>query len=260
MENGIVTFLDVLGWKGAWQRLSGVTALESLEVLTKFTQIYADQWLKGRIQGQPPENVPQNLSFRVLNISDTIALVSTPLEGKVAIGIHQHVAIASALLCHAMEQGLPMRGAIAVGDFIAKGDSFIGPAIDEVAAWHEAGDWIGVHLCPSAMWSDKFNRFTHIMQHRIPSKAGGGFDSYAVLWPRVWESGDAFGPGVMKLGGITSLSNAPKSREDLLSCFLKMGPITPDIYPKYVNTLAFYDKWAKQRADELQALSQEKKT
>ncbi len=44
------------------------------------------------------------------------------------------------------------------------------------------------------------------------------------------------------LNWVNLWNNEGKNEDDLLKIFSKMGPIVPEITPKFLNTLAFYKK------------------
>ncbi len=121
-----------------------------------------------------------------------------------------------------------VRGATAYGYFTTKDNIMVGPAIDEVASWYEMTDWIGVIQTPSAMFQTNtqnfiFNKYEILSKYDVYIKWYGKINTYCSNWTVAWNWKNKH------------------SKEDLLKCFLKMGPITPSISFKFMNTLKFYE-------------------
>lgn len=222
--------------------------------------------------------------FKVICISDTIALVSWPYDpngdDRLQVNPDDHAQVCSMLLKYGLQMGLPLRGAIAQGKFAVSemGNSVVGPAVDEVAAWHEQLDWIGVHYCPSIELTrlpdapDSYHRGYHFLrvppvtEYQLPTKIGKPMMGECVDWVRDWKSLMGFsdlytyGPPIdqtpenelQRPGSVIGVPiftpsltdgtscNRRLTLRDLKQCFLAMGPLGPDIYPKYYNTLKFF--------------------
>ncbi len=150
MQQGVITLLDILGWKGVWQRQGDDEPIKNLESILFFTQALCDA-----LNERHNENHPEaGAHFEAISISDTIAIVGYPIASENLPGgvmISEHAALAAHIVRHSLTHSIPMRGAISIGKFSVKGNVFIGPAVDEVASWYEAADWIGVNVTPSIM-------------------------------------------------------------------------------------------------------------
>ena len=131
---GIVTFLDVLGWKGVYDRHSD--AIDRLRRLVESVKSNAIQKRRGRIIGQ----------VDVQSISDTIAIFTFCSEKEISTAIEIHGELCQHLIPASIRVGLPMRGATAYGSFEISDNIFVGKAVDEAGSWHEQGNWIGVNL------------------------------------------------------------------------------------------------------------------
>lgn len=131
----------------------------------------------------------------------------------------------SKIVANALAVGLLIRGAINRGYFERRENIFLGPAIDEVASWYEFADWIGVIQTPSAYFAsinpcgDEFK----MIEYDVPLKTKGKILTRCVNWTDDW---------IQKGKGLL----------DLRDVFIQMGPILPEIYPKFRNTLDFYNK------------------
>lgn len=201
---GAVTFLDVLGWKGIWQKRKD--AINTLLTLIKEIESVSNDITinKGEARG---------LTTRVLSISDTIAIFTA---GDPRITIPIHIEICSKAIPASIEKRIPLRGAISYGNFSIEKNIMVGPAVDEAASWHESTDWIGVVLTPSAKFSlDNIEKVKYLKEYRsIPFKKKVNNLNLCVEWEF-------------------------EQRDELYNIFNEMGPHIPEIAPKYLNTLEF---------------------
>ncbi|MBK5261044.1 MAG: hypothetical protein JJE17_00545 [Peptostreptococcaceae bacterium] len=220
---GAVTFLDVLGWKGIWQRRpDSITTL--LNIIDK-AKICIEDIKKEHESQNGDYSYLKNLEVEVISISDTIVLLTVGLPETT---LELHAKMCSKIIANALEEGILIRGAINYGPFERRENIFVGPAIDEVASWHEIADWIGVIQTPSAYFEsinpcgDDFK----MIEYDVPLKTKGKILTRCVNWTDDWIKK---GKGVLELRDV----------------FIRMGPILPAIYPKYRNTLDFYDMCVK---------------
>ena len=208
-KNGAVTFLDILGWKGIWQK--DKNAINKLHRLIMDITNRAQETTS--VVGQE-DGAPRGISTTVLSISDTIAIF-TPGTPYYALKIHAD--ICQLAVPESIKRGIPLRGATSYGQFSIKNNIMLGPAVDESASWHEATDWMGVILTPSA----KFQLETDVPENwitysNIPFKKGKfPHLDYCVDW---------------KI-----------EMNELYRLFADAGPHIPEIAPKYLNTLAFLE-------------------
>lgn len=207
---GAVTFLDVLGWKGIWERnQNAINKLQSFVYeMQKKAQEVSEKYMNDpslRGKSNPTE---------VLSISDTIAIF-TSATPKIAIGIHAE--LCSWALSYSLEQELPLRGAISYGEYSIADNIMLGYAVDEAASWHETTDWIGVILTPSAKMylRDELPEFI-VKYDAIPFKKSMKALNLCVKWSFDDE----------------------KTLYDIIQ---KKGPHIPEIAPKYLNTLQFLE-------------------
>lgn len=208
--SGVVTFIDVLGWKGVYDRK--LDAIPSLTRLIEGVRERAEK-KRGRIYGD----------VQVKSISDTIALFSYCSDQEISKAIEIHGELCQWLIPESIDSELPVRGATAFGEFEIRDNIFVGKAIDEAAAWHEQADWIGVHLTPSAEYvfkpkasSSAWTPFTP------PNKMRLNWKPHCVDWTKDW-------------------TDRQRKVEDIKAKFRRLGPIVPEIAGKFTNTLAFID-------------------
>lgn len=219
-KKGIVTFLDVLGWKGLWQ--SNKEAVNHLKELVRETRKHANNIVKAYNEKELAKDVRYKaIKIKVLSISDTIVFLSETESIKT---LEFHAELCAWILEYALHRRLPLRGAISYGKFIESNNIMLGPAIDEAAAWHESTDWIGVILTPSAQMYVRTEKVRCIIADYtdIPFKKSNKTLQSCVDWDFDTE-------------------------DELYEIFLEKGPHMPEVAPKYLNTLKFLE-WRKNRA------------
>jgi len=209
-KSGAVTFLDVLGWKGIWAKQhDAINRLHGLVMEMK--EVADDRTL--RISHEIPG--ARGMTTNVLSISDTIAIF-TPGDPRPAI--EAHAAICQYAIPDSIRRRIPLRGATAYGDFSIKENIMVGAAVDESASWHEATDWIGVILTPSAIYHLRGDFPDNSAQYlNIPFKG----KKYGLDRCIDWNLGQD---------------------DDVNRIFLEMGPHVPEIALKYLNTLDFLNR------------------
>lgn len=218
-NKGIVTFLDVLGWKGLWQ--SNKEAVTHLRDIVSLTRKRAKEIVRTyNEKGRAKDVRYKDINIKVLSISDTIVFL-TDTEDRMALAFHAQ--LCSWLLKYAISKRIPLRGAISYGEFTESENIMLGPAIDEAAAWHESTDWIGVILTPSARMYVRNEKIPYIIDNydNIPFKKANKTLKHCVDWSFRIEDG-------------------------LYDIFLEKGPHMPEVAPKYLNTLEFL-KWRYKR-------------
>jgi len=232
-KKGAVTFLDVLGWKGMWQQ--DTEAAKKLWSIVKATRnktreivkeyVYADKYKDRFKEFRGKETQSLDKIVKTISISDTIVLFS---KNEAELVIEIHAKICAWLLEHALLQAIPLRGAISYGDYIQHENIMQGPAVDEAASWYEFADWIGVALTPSA----------HLkVEAKIRNKEIESITSYKDI---------PYKKKVHHLNSCVDWSFGTNTIEELKEVFLRKVPLTPDIAPKYLNTLEFFMRKQKQ--------------
>ena len=217
--NGTITFLDFLAWKGLWQAQECSKTLKEVSMLIedfrKITNQYSSELFSDA------KNIPLS---RVINISDTIAIFTPQVSNVSEMELLElHAKIARYILETSIKGQYPIRGAISYGEYSFLNNIMIGPGIDECASWHERGDWIGVHLTPSAQFilnqnpNNKPNNEI-ILKYKIPIKSGTPPINFCIKWS-IAES------------DFHKLTNKTKA-------------LLPEIAGKYLNTHVFLSKFA----------------
>ena len=220
-REGVVTFLDILGWKGIYQRNDD--PLSTLQVFIKRLGERLSYWQEASSLRNPTT---------VRTISDTIALFAhaSPHEAQPIMDLHGKVC--ADMIPLSIQWGIPVRGALCFGEFDERDNMFVGKAVDEAASWYEAADWIGVHMTPSAalLYPTTLSAETSNDVWRLyapPFSKGGAWETRCVNWPGLADQEESY------IG---------YSYADMKTDFRQMGPIGPEIVGKYTNTLRFWDK------------------
>jgi hypothetical protein len=209
-SGGVVTFLDVLGWRGVYERMPNAVA--SLTNLVERLRTRAESQ-RGKVQGD----------ISVRSISDTIAVFTKCDYDEAPKTMRIHGELAQFLLPLSVEAEIPVRGAISYGEFEIQDNIFVGKAVDEAAAWHEFADWIGVHLTPSAEYvlgQDSSDSLW--VRYTPPCKVPLAWIPHCVNWTASW-------------------TDRTQETKSIKAKFRRLGPIVPDIAVKFANTLAFIE-------------------
>ena len=220
INNGAVTFLDVLGWKGIWQRHDN--PIQVLDRLRNRLQTKATEYGRGT----------NTKKTDVLSISDTIVLLTEVLEVENPTdALDLHGQLCAETLLYSLEQGIPLRGATGYGEFSVNTENniFVGKAIDETASWHEQADWIGVFMTPSAFYSYDREISKWWVIYKPPFKRKDlEFETLVSVWAEV--------------------INKERTVSEITKSFGKLSPIVPDILTKFSHTKQFLDKIAKSKS------------
>lgn len=216
MKTGIVIFLDILGWKGIYARHPTPVALLS-DFVVEIENNFKEKFKKHRGSYE---------TLKVISISDTIAIfIGYENETLLPKFINSAGMALSHCIRSSITKGIPLRGAISKGSFEIKDNIFAGHAIDEVASWYEAGDYIGIHLAPSVILSipSEIRKSKIWIEEEIPSKnlSLKGTKGYILNY-------------------VSGLS-APKKAE-LFKGFVALSPIFPEHFIKIHNTQKLLSK------------------
>ena len=135
---GYLTFADILGWKGIWQKQN--TDVGKIDNIRKLLSI-KDNLNKKFLNDESFHNVKL--------ISDTFVIYSRSFE------LSNKLSKELIKLC--LEKELLIRGATSYGECYNKDMVYIGQAVDEAASWHEKGEEIGIFYTSSARLSKNLN-------------------------------------------------------------------------------------------------------
>lgn len=219
-KDGAVTLLDVLGWKGIWEKRK-----DALDILFSFIEEIEKKSKELLDKQSESDRTLRGVETSVISISDTIAIV-TPTAKAInpKIVLKLHAEICSFIIPESIKRHIPMRGATAYGSFAIKDHIMIGSAVDEAASWHEAHDWIGVTMTPSAYLKTGRSQPDGWVTYTPPYKGKGFGETFCVEWDFNCSGSDGSQGGQIE------------------KYFYEQGPHTPEIAAKYTNTLKFLDR------------------
>ncbi len=140
----------------------------------------------------------------------------------------------SNIFVDALNQGIPLRGALGYGDVAYDKEVAVGPAISDVAEWYEEADALGVLVTPrTGLLLDAYRKqnpefiakaFT---KHNIPlTHEEKKRELWAISWPVVLQE---------------KHPEDPILRETLLSLLHDKFTMPKKAVAKYYNMLEFYD-------------------
>ncbi|WP_442603818.1 hypothetical protein [Paenibacillus sp. KN14-4R] len=226
MKKGAVTFLDVLGWKGIWQR--NPEAMDNLLSMIKESKRNIKNLLNQETLGNGDTNYFKDLEIEVKSISDTIVLLT---YGEPEHALLFHAGVTARIVSESIKLGIPLRGATGYGEFTERGNVMVGPAIDEVASWYEIANWIGVIQIPSATFeveeciiqlieNKEINKNHVFIPFTVPLKNYPNMKLLCCNWPYYFNNET----------GMMELTNY----------FKLLKPHYPDVSLKLLNTLNFY--------------------
>ena len=232
MKTGAVAFFDVLGFKGIWRNKSEEEVLNLMRGVAEV--VTAEYKHPPPAKGWPECSPPQ-----VTTLSDTVVITMDSPDPHCVLLLA--VALYSVML-HFQRHGLFVRGAIGWGEYSQMGSTFLGPAIDDVATWHETADWIGIVSTPTTNYIlDRFspplvidiNGFgvVQFLKYDVPGKDGATHRLNCFNWPGYLQASYNELP----------IPGKSKARGAMETLFSKQHPFDASVLKKYENTLRFVD-------------------
>lgn len=232
MNNGAIAFLDILGFKGIWQRESPEKVLSIMkDVVNRVEQTYK--------KPPPEENWPEAEGPDITILSDTIA-IGFRSEHPACLVLIANVIYQ--LFHFFLESKLFFRGAVGYGQYTQRDNIFIGPIIDDVANWYEAINWIGVVSTPiTNYYIDrlkidplKVSSFSVpcYSKYSVPGKNGLIHNLNCLNWPAYLQA--CF--NVLPKAGEKS-----EARQLIERIYTEQYPFSANVLEKYENTLKFID-------------------
>lgn len=186
-DTQIVCLLDVLGFENILGRLGLAGLRAKYETLIAFVKEQT-----GGMDIAPTPDGHVAVGWLVLGnayFSDSI-LFWTPYSG---LALRSFTLLISEAICFGLETGLPLRGAIAVGEAALDSGSgvFLGEPLVEVARTERVQEWIGASFGPSfrgAGFKDGFHLNTVLpYKSHYKESVNGYATGMTVDWPRHWR-------------------------------------------------------------------------
>jgi len=232
VEKAAIAFLDILGFKGIWQSRETEDVLQLLSGIQKnIVETY--------MQPPPDPNWPKYEPPKITILSDTIVVI---LESEHPSCLFLIANIIGRLYHYFIQHNLFLRGAVSWGEYSQKDSTFIGPAIDDVASWYEASNWIGTVLTPKTNYVmelfttmefpiNKIQAIPYIKYH-VPAKTGKTNHLYSLNWPAflqaTWQN-------------FPNNEERAQVKELILTAFANQPAFDGSVLEKYENTLQFID-------------------
>lgn len=135
-----LTFADILGWKGIWQRDKSINK----NIDTKRSNLSKMKNIKNKLEAKEKEysNGQDNIDCNITLISDTFIVASDDIK------IHNK--LCKDLISFCLKEELLIRGATAYGEYLSEEMIYIGEAVDEAASWHELAEEVSIFYTISA--------------------------------------------------------------------------------------------------------------
>ena len=183
MRSGAIAMLDILGWKGIWQRKSPDQVIAELQDIETSVRHFWEQMEKN------PKFVGhqrfKSVDLHVQTMSDTVFIHA---EGSPHPTIELVAGLSGTAICTGVQHGLLIRGALSYGQFCRTDAIFVGPAVDEAASWYEQTEMIGVCLTPHAEMTVRRHSLTLdrlLRKATVQVKGAGAKEMLCVDWPRL---------------------------------------------------------------------------
>jgi len=232
MENGAIAFLDILGFKGIWQR-------ERSEKVSSIMQGVFERVEQTYKKPPPEKKWPESEGPDITILSDTIVIGFRSEHPACLMLI---ATVIYDLFNYFLEYNMFFRGAVSYGQYEQKGNIFLGPTIDDVASWYQTADWIGVVSTPRtnyfidriAIKPLDINSIAvpFYAKYDVPDKKGATHHLNCLNWPAYLQA------AYKKLPTADEKSEVHQLFEKI---FTEQNPFASDVLIKYDNTLKFID-------------------
>jgi hypothetical protein len=228
MKTGAIAFLDILGFKGIWQHRPEQEILDML--------LAVPELVKQTYKAPPPDKGwPAVGEPGVTILSDTVIIT---FESEHPQTLLLMCTIISAILHHFLKHNIFARGAIGWGRYTQNGPVFLGPAVDDVAMWYEAANWIGVITTPrtnymidrlgNRQFEANGKKVDPFIKYDVPLKSGKPILLNVFNWP-----------GLMQTAYVGE--GAGNFRQTMTGVFSVQDSIDASVHEKYEQTLKFID-------------------
>lgn len=189
----LVALFDVLGFENKLTEVGLSTMWQLYRGLVDTAVLGPNRekpWMKAFVteQGEP---APLMYFFpaRFAYFSDSI-LLWAPYEHPFVL--QPFLLRCASMFCAALQHGLPLRGAISVGESVlhAGSSTFLGKPLVEAARLEQAQDWLGVSLGASFKQQEVLvPGLGTLIPYAAPLKAGRAelFSGLTLDWPRFWR-------------------------------------------------------------------------
>jgi len=242
---GIVVMLDALGVRNiSKEEVKGFLAKrEKLEKTISENLAEVKKWSHFQ------ESELTGPSF--LTLADTI-IIYWPIKKENPMDLLAVGELLRRVMKSGFEQGLLLRGAIGMGEYIQEKNIIIGPVVSDVSNWYERADWAGVIGTPH--FGIRLSLLKEQFRKKFPVETmSAWFDEYNVplageekhkkhkLWALCWPSAYYQVEDPEKV--------TVSAKENFLTA-LKQFTIPIEAFQKFSNTIDFFD-WFENKAKEV---------
>ncbi|MHB9296061.1 hypothetical protein PilKf_01815 [Pillotina sp. SPG140] len=244
-KQGVIAFLDFLGWKGIWLGDYKKYVGSSVDTFDYGSLNDLAELLK-KIKALFEEKIAEKEKRKFISVSDTIAFFTECEKKDYYNFLKLYADICGQVLNLAAESGFALRGAITIGEYATLDNIMVGPGVDECASWHEQTDWLGVIFAPSAQFviDEEYNKKKN--DEKEETKAEGDINTKTPpnqvkkIEKIVWRDGSLIRYDSIPLkGGFKGLKYCVKwgEKPDILNKVLANTVSLPiDVAQKYINT------------------------
>jgi hypothetical protein len=236
--NGAIAFIDILGFKGIWNRRDPKGMIDILEAELKNVKSDYEERRNQSLQsiktdtleGALTVSMTKGITFHSSILSDTFVIgtkSNIPFIALTDVGFS-----ISRLMLRLLQNDLFIRGAISYGPYYNNDDNtvFIGEAVDDVAQWFDKLNMIGVMATPK----------THFL---IESEGRPLMDMLKI--PHLYRAYKApLKNETLEINCLNWPAFALITEDNLRSRFSKQSAFGLDVFEKYKNTEDFF-KWSK---------------
>lgn len=214
----MVAFLDVLGFKVL------LTTIGLEELIRRYKEL-----IETALRSQS-EAFPWSMEIALVRNNPTAGLMWLPIQTSyfsdsllLWVNYHpQHVAPffdrCAKVFCKALEIGLPIRGAISIGNAVLDKSNgiYLGQPLVEVAELEKHSNWVGVSL--GASWKSQNLRppippdRVFVFEPPLTEQGRQNFSGLVLDWPRIWRE-SRNGTPMQKLSELCEPDLSERTRE-----------------------------------------------
>jgi hypothetical protein len=193
-KRAFVALFDILGFKDLIKN-------DDIEYIYNTSKRLSNLRKGVRDMGRHMAALLRRKAISTLNYSDTFLLYTEDItnmnQREINIVFLALLTSCKSLFIAANENGLPIRGAITVGDIIVTGKMVLGKSIVDAYELEQNQEWIGCTISKEAMFTiSKEERKEHriyksIVRYKVPCKNG----TVKLLYAYNWTRSDTFANG-----------------------------------------------------------------
>ncbi len=261
---GIVVMLDALGARA-------LTMDGAKEFIKKRDQIIQTAQILSRLSGPIySAKGAQSQPAALTTFGDNVVITWEIAEDVVSMALFVLAHRLAFLIAEGIRCGLLFRGAVAVGEYVREYGhdkaTILGPAIGDVASWHEQALWVGIVATPACglrlsrdasdsmslngppgvslhLSKDGVKAISFCKYDKVPLKGNRTMGMWAVSWPAVFLT-----ETILQRNGKLNVNI--QGGQKLLYRYLANLSVPFGTEDKYTNTVEFFD-WHSEKMGKL---------